>query len=188
LPPTAPLPPVATATALAGAPQAVSLRGVSKAYKLPHRQYHTLKARALHPFEARTFDLLKAVGDVSVGIAQGEFFGVVGRNGSGKSTLQKRLTWIYDTDAGELHVGGRLSPIIYVAAQYRVSSGTRCAIRLPRSSHRLRHVFVDPTAPDDAAFIGGSVRLLMPLGIIALALRLGLWFFNREAPRIAERL
>ena len=155
LPPTAPLLPVATAAALAGAPQAASLRRVSKAFKLPHRQYHTLKERALHPFEARTFDLLKAVDDVSVDIAQGEFFGIAGRNGSGRSTLPKRLAWIYDTDAGELHVGGRLSPFIYVAAQYRVSSRTRCAIRLPRSSHRcatcLKTQSPPTTRPSSAA-------------------------------------
>ena len=32
------------------------------------------------------------------------------------------------------------------------------------------------------------MRLLIPLGIIAGAFALGLWFFNREAPRIAENL
>jgi ABC-2 type transport system permease protein len=53
---------------------------------------------------------------------------------------------------------------------------------------QMRHVFEDPIAPDDAAFIGGSMRLLILLRIIALALRLGLWFFNREASRITERL
>ena len=36
--------------------------------------------------------------------------------------------------------------------------------------------------------IGGAVRLLIPLGIIFGTFVLGLWFFNREAPRIAENL
>ncbi len=56
--------------------------------------------------------MLQAVDDVSVEIAQGEFFGIVGRNGSGKSTLLKCLAGIYDTDAGTLEVNGRLSPFI----------------------------------------------------------------------------
>ena len=85
---------------------------VSKAFRLPHQQYHTLKERALHPFRSNTYDVLQAVDDVSVEIAQGEFFGIVGRNGSGKSTLLKCLAGIYDTDEGELRVRGRLSPFI----------------------------------------------------------------------------
>jgi ABC-type polysaccharide/polyol phosphate transport system ATPase subunit len=91
---------------------AVSVRGVSKRFKLPHRQYHTLKERVLHPFTTSTFDVLQAVDDVTVEIAQGEFFGIIGRNGSGKSTLLKCLAGIYDIDSGELHVRGRLSPFI----------------------------------------------------------------------------
>jgi ABC-type polysaccharide/polyol phosphate transport system ATPase subunit len=94
------------------APAAVSVESVSKAFRLPHRQYHTLKERALHPFHSRTYDVLQAVNDVSVEIAQGEFFGIVGRNGSGKSTLLKCLAGIYGVDEGELQVRGRLSPFI----------------------------------------------------------------------------
>ncbi len=88
------------------------MANVSKAFKLPHQQYHTLKERALHPYRSRTFDVLQAVDDVSVEIAKGEFFGIVGRNGSGKSTLLKCLAGIYHTDEGELRVRGRLSPFI----------------------------------------------------------------------------
>src|SRR5205807_1266361 len=44
------------------------------------------------------------------------------------------------------------------------------------------------TPQDAAAAIGGGVRLLIPLGIIFGLFALGLWVFNREAPRIAENL
>jgi ABC-type polysaccharide/polyol phosphate transport system ATPase subunit len=91
---------------------AVSVSHVSKQFRLPHQQYHTLKERALHPFRARTFDVLQAVDDVSIGIRAGEFFGIVGRNGSGKSTLLKCLAGIYRIDAGSLEIHGRLSPFI----------------------------------------------------------------------------
>ncbi len=99
--------------AAAPSPQsAVSIRNVSKAFRLPHQQFHTLKERALHPFRTSTYDLLQAVDDISVEIPQGEFFGIVGRNGSGKSTLLKCLAGIYAIDSGEMHVKGRLSPFI----------------------------------------------------------------------------
>ncbi len=91
---------------------AVSLSQLSKHFKLPHQQYHTLKERALHPFRAKTFDVLRAVDDVSIDIHAGEFFGIVGRNGSGKSTLLKCLAGIYRIDSGSLDIRGRLSPFI----------------------------------------------------------------------------
>jgi len=91
---------------------AVAVHNVSKAFRLPHQQYHTLKERALHPFRASTYDVLQAVDDISFEVAEGEFFGIVGRNGSGKSTLLKCLAGIYDIDAGDLRVDGRLSPFI----------------------------------------------------------------------------
>jgi len=105
-------PPAVPAAGGPAAPSAVSVRGVSKAFRLPHQQYHTLKERALHPFRSSTYDVLQAVDDVSVEIAPGEFFGIVGRNGSGKSTLLKCLAGIYNIDEGDLHVRGRLSPFI----------------------------------------------------------------------------
>jgi ABC-type polysaccharide/polyol phosphate transport system ATPase subunit len=91
---------------------AISLSQVSKQFILPHQRYHTLKERALHPFRARTFDVLQAVDDVSLDVRAGEFFGIVGRNGSGKSTLLKCLAGIYRIDSGSLDIRGRLSPFI----------------------------------------------------------------------------
>jgi ABC-type polysaccharide/polyol phosphate transport system ATPase subunit len=104
--------PVSHGRAGATTPIAVSLSHVSKSFRLPQQQYHTIKERALHPFRSRRIDVLRAVDDVSLEIAQGEFFGIVGRNGSGKSTLLKCLAGIYNTDGGTLHVSGRLSPFI----------------------------------------------------------------------------
>ncbi|MBV9804901.1 MAG: ABC transporter ATP-binding protein [Solirubrobacterales bacterium] len=91
---------------------AVTVIHVSKTFRLPHQRYQTLKERALHPWRSRTFDVLRAVQDVSIEIPAGEFFGIVGRNGSGKSTLLKCLAGIYDIDEGELKINGRLSPFI----------------------------------------------------------------------------
>ena len=84
------------------------------------------------------------------------------------------------------------SPIIYTAAKYReVSVKTEhLAMINPIAAilTQMHQAFVDPNAPGAAAAIGGTARLLLPLGIIVGAFVLGLWFFNREAPRIAENL
>jgi ABC-type polysaccharide/polyol phosphate transport system ATPase subunit len=97
-------------------PPAVAVRNVSKTFRLPRLQAHTLKERALHPFRFNAYDELHAVRNVSFEVAEGEMFGIVGRNGSGKSTLLKCLAGIYRVDEtggqGELDVRGRLSPFI----------------------------------------------------------------------------
>jgi ABC-type polysaccharide/polyol phosphate transport system ATPase subunit len=85
---------------------------VSKSFRLPREQFRTLKQRALHPVKARQFEVLTAVENLSLDIAEGEFFGIVGRNGSGKSTLLKCIAGIYEIDSGSIAVRGRLSPFI----------------------------------------------------------------------------
>jgi ABC-2 type transport system permease protein len=52
----------------------------------------------------------------------------------------------------------------------------------------MRHAVVDSTAPDLAAALGGSIRILIPLTLILGTFAVGLWLFNREAPTIAEHL
>ena len=53
---------------------------------------------------------------------------------------------------------------------------------------QVRHAVIDPGAPSAAEAIGGAERLLIPGGLIVGLFALGLWVFNREAPRIAEEL
>ena len=88
------------------------MRNLSKSFRLPRENARTLKEKALHPRRTRIVDTLHAVDDVSVEIAEGEFFGIVGSNGSGKSTLLKCIAGIYETDGGDLHIKGRLAPFI----------------------------------------------------------------------------
>jgi ABC-2 type transport system permease protein len=53
---------------------------------------------------------------------------------------------------------------------------------------QVRHAVIDPDAPTAAAAAGGAARLLIPLAIVVLVAGLGFWYFDREAPRIAEDL
>jgi ABC-2 type transport system permease protein len=81
------------------------------------------------------------------------------------------------------------SPVLYVSTlvdeccQRPYTSQPLAAIMA-----EMRHAVVDGTAPDVATALGGAVRLLIPLSIIVGLFLLGLWAFNREAPRIAEHL
>jgi ABC-type polysaccharide/polyol phosphate transport system ATPase subunit len=116
----------AQSPAPAGAPDpALRLAHLQKTFRVPHQRYSTLKERVLHPFRSRTFDELHAVDDVTFDIGRGEFFGIVGRNGSGKSTLLKCLAGIYEVDAGEVTVNGRLSPFIELGVGFNTELTAR---------------------------------------------------------------
>jgi len=86
------------------------------------------------------------------------------------------------------------SPIIYVATLVGAKAGIKWQHALVTLNPiatiltQARYAFVDSGAPSAAAAAGGTVRLLIPLAIIAAMFALGLWFFHREAPRIAEHL
>ncbi|MGH2943558.1 MAG: ABC transporter permease [Solirubrobacteraceae bacterium] len=51
-----------------------------------------------------------------------------------------------------------------------------------------RHVGIDPAYVGVDQALGGAAWLPVPLAIVAATFALGLWVFNREAPRIAEDL
>jgi ABC-type polysaccharide/polyol phosphate transport system ATPase subunit len=129
-------------------PPAVSVHNLSKSFRLPRERYHTLKERVLHLFRPRHFDTLHAVQNVTVDIAAGEFFGIVGRNGSGKSTLLKCLAGIYSVDDGDLAVHGRLSPFIELGVGFNMDLAARDnviinAIMLGLSRKQARERFDD---------------------------------------------
>ena len=53
---------------------------------------------------------------------------------------------------------------------------------------QARHWVIDPNAPTAVSAAGGWTHLLAPIAIFAAICALGAWYFNREAPRIAEEL
>jgi len=106
-------------------PPAVVVDGLSKTFRIPREQVHTLKERALHPFRRAGHDELRALVDVSFAVEHGEFFGIVGRNGSGKSTLLKCLAGIYRADHGKIFVNGRLSTFIELGVGFNPDLAAR---------------------------------------------------------------
>jgi ABC-2 type transport system permease protein len=84
-----------------------------------------------------------------------------------------------------------LTPIIYpVERIYEHTKLRRWVTINPLSDIlvQMRHELMDPHAPTAASAAGGAVWLLIPAAIVVGSFVLGLWYFNREAPRIAEEL
>jgi ABC-2 type transport system permease protein len=83
------------------------------------------------------------------------------------------------------------TPIIYAIETIGVSKHVQELIMLnPLAAiiQQFRHAVLDPSAPSAAAAAGGLPRLLIPTAVVLGAFALGLWFFNREAPIVAEEL
>ncbi len=95
---------------------AISVKNVSKDFKLATHKSSTLKSAFANVFrnrkEAREAHTQHALKNISFEVKKGEFFGIVGRNGSGKSTLLKMLAGIYQPNKGTVQVRGKLVPFI----------------------------------------------------------------------------
>ncbi len=93
---------------------AISVKNVSKNFKLPHEKADSIKSLFVNPFNKsrNKFEVQHALRNISFDIPKGEFFGIVGRNGSGKSTLLKIIAGIYQPNKGSISVNGKLVPFI----------------------------------------------------------------------------
>jgi ABC-type polysaccharide/polyol phosphate transport system ATPase subunit len=91
---------------------AVSVAGLSKAFKVPMERRNRLREHMVNLFRSPGYRRLEALKGVDIEVRSGEFFGIIGRNGSGKSTLLKIIAGIYQPTQGKVKISGRLSPFI----------------------------------------------------------------------------
>ena len=83
------------------------------------------------------------------------------------------------------------TPIIYAIEAVSISRTMQELIMMnPLAAilQQFRYAIIDPTAPSAAEAAGGVARLMIPAAIVVAVFVLGLWSFNREAPRAAEEL
>ena len=82
------------------------------------------------------------------------------------------------------------SPVLYPIERVSPAELQHVIMANPLAAilQQVRHAVIDPGAPTAAEAIGGAQWLLIPAGITVGLFVLGLWVFNREAPRIAEEL
>lgn len=96
---------------------AISVRNLSKKYKLYDTPQHRLK-EALHPFRKRYHREFWALKDVSFEVRKGETIGIIGKNGSGKSTLLQIICGVLEPSQGEAQVSGRISALLELGAGF----------------------------------------------------------------------
>jgi ABC-type polysaccharide/polyol phosphate transport system ATPase subunit len=94
-------------------PPVITVRNLSKTFRLPEERRGTLRERLMKLHKRNERKAKRTLDDISFEIQQGEFFGIIGRNGSGKSTLLKILARIYKPDKGsEFTIHGRIAPML----------------------------------------------------------------------------
>jgi ABC-type polysaccharide/polyol phosphate transport system ATPase subunit len=101
---------------------AIELVDVSKVYRrYSGRQFATLKSALLQRSilrDLRPSELFSALNNVSITVAKGSTYGVIGRNGSGKSTALKLVAGITKPTSGTVRVSGRVSALIELGAGF----------------------------------------------------------------------
>jgi len=99
-------------------PAAISVRSVSKRFRLTHERYPTLKERVIHFGRVPSEDFW-ALRDITVEVPDGTTLGLLGHNGSGKSTLLKCIAGILRPTTGEIGTRGRVAALLELGAGFQ---------------------------------------------------------------------
>ena len=103
---------------------ALSIKGVSKSYRIYPRQRDRLKEVLSFGKSKRSYDFW-ALQDVSVDVEWGTTLGVLGRNGAGKSTLLEIASGILQPTRGSVQANGRLVALLQLGAGFNLEFSGR---------------------------------------------------------------
>lgn len=62
--------------------------------------------------DANQHVVINALKEINLSLKDGDRVGLIGHNGSGKSTLLRLLSRIYEPSSGDIHIDGRVSPLL----------------------------------------------------------------------------
>ncbi len=95
----------------------ITVEHIRKQFTLSHSGAASLKTLLLW-WKRRSMEKLQVLDDISFGVAAGECVTLVGRNGAGKSTLLSLIARVYKPTSGEIHVRGRIAPLLELGAGF----------------------------------------------------------------------
>ncbi len=121
---------------------AISVHGVSKAFKVYDEKLQSAKERLIRIGRNPHHDFM-ALDDVSFDVAEGETFALLGHNGSGKSTLLKCIAGTLRPTTGDIRLRGRVAALLELGAGFHPELTGRENIYLNGSILGLRRTQVD---------------------------------------------
>ncbi len=81
------------------------------------------------------------------------------------------------------------SPLVYTLSRYPPRLQKYALVNpVAALATQMAHAFVDPNYLSTGAAMGGTIRVLAPLGVLVAIVGFGLWLFISRAPLIAENL
>lgn len=105
---------------------AISLDHVSMVFNMASERIQNLKEYFIKLVKRELmFKEFVAVNDVSLAIAKGDVFGLVGSNGSGKSTLLKIIAGVLEPSKGTCVAEGSIAPLIELGAGFDMELSAR---------------------------------------------------------------
>jgi lipopolysaccharide transport system ATP-binding protein len=93
----------------------VSIKGLSKVYKLYERPVDKLKELV---FRKQCHHEFTALDGIILNVKKGETLGIIGENGAGKSTLLKIIAKTLRPSAGEVSIEGRVSSLLELGSGF----------------------------------------------------------------------
>ena len=96
---------------------AITVDALSKKFRLYTDRRSSLKERVVRR-QSSTYDEFWALREVSLEVAEGSTYGLIGHNGSGKSTLLKLMAGIHRPTSGSVVAAGRISALLELGAGF----------------------------------------------------------------------
>ena len=119
---------------------------------------------------SKSFGGFAALTDVSLEVAQGERFGLIGPNGSGKTTLINCVSGLLRNDGGSIHFEGQ--EISALPAYVRARRGIARSFQVPRPFQTmtvLENLLVPSAYVQHMKDVDGEVKAMEILGGMGLA-------------------
>ena len=132
---------------------AISVRGVSKRYRLYHERNQSLKAAVLRGGRAR-YEEFWALSDVSFEVPAGSTYALIGENGSGKTTLLKCMARILRPEKGTVETRGKVSALLELGAGFHPELSGRDNVYLNGSILGLTKKEITRRFDDIVSFAG----------------------------------
>ena len=150
--------------------------GVSKRFRLQADRSTSIKELFTRRGRDRSADEFWALRDVSLEIPEGAMYALIGHNGSGKSTLLRCIAGIYQPNAGEVRVDGRISTLLELGAGFHPDLSGRENIYMNATMLGMSRKSIDRVFDDIVAFAGVERFLDSPVKVYSTGMYVRLGF------------
>lgn len=124
----------------------------------------------------KLYEQFYALDDVSFAVKKSEAFAIIGKNGAGKSTLFKILSGIIDKDQGDIHIEGKIAPLIELSAGLSRDLSGKENIRLNCAIFGLNREQIEEVYPKIVEFAELEEFIDMPVKFYSSGMKARLGF------------